>query len=89
MRINKNHKIKNIAGEKVIILQGEYGTDFTKIISFNASSEWLYELYSDKEFTENDIKQSLLSRYNVAEIQAEEDAHKWIEKLKKYHLIEA
>jgi len=88
MRINKKYKIKDIAGEKVIILQGKYGADLTKILSFNSSSTWLWELFLDTNFTEEDVKQALLNHYEVDENQAEIDARKWREKLKQIHLIE-
>lgn len=88
MKINKDYKIKNIAGEKVIIQQGEYESDLTKIISFNASSEWLWSLFYDKEFTVEDVQQALLSRYQVDESQAKIDAEKWVHKLKENNLIQ-
>lgn len=88
MRINKKYKIKDIAGEKVIILQGKYGSDLTKIISFNESSEWLWNLFYEKDFSVEDVKQALLSRYDVEDAQAENDAYKWVEKLKEILLIE-
>jgi len=42
MRIKKGLKIRNIAGEKVLIMQGQVGVDMTKVISFNNTAEWLW-----------------------------------------------
>ena len=88
MRINKKYKVRNIAGEKVVIMQGEYGVDFTKIISFNETSDWLWHLFIDKEFTLEDVQKALLARFDVSLECAEEDAKKWMDKLLMYHLIE-
>ncbi|HQB19933.1 MAG TPA: PqqD family protein [Bacteroidales bacterium] len=88
MRINNKHKIRDIAGEKVIIIQGEYSTDLTKIVSLNSTSEWLWKEFADKDFEIEDVVRSLTARYKVEAKQAEEDARKWIDKLVAYQLIE-
>lgn len=88
MRINQKYKLRKIAGECVVIMQGEYGVDFTKIISFNETSEWLWNNFFDKEFTSKDVEELLLSRFEVNRDIAARDALNWIEKLITYHLIE-
>ncbi|MBP7102843.1 MAG: PqqD family protein [Bacteroidales bacterium] len=88
MRINKKYKVREIAGEKIVIIQGEYGVDFTRIISLNQTSNWLWQLFIDKEFKLEDIKEALLSRFNVGDDQAMSDAKAWVDKMLEYNLIE-
>lgn len=88
MKINKKYKIRKIAGESVLIMQGEYGVDLTKIISFNETSEWLWNELTDRDFTMKDVKEMILSKYHVDEPKAQKDSQEWIDKLLKYHLIE-
>mgnify|MGYP000967457170 CR=1 FL=1 len=88
MRINKKYKIRDIAGEKIVIIQGEYGVDFTRIISLNKTSDWLWQLFIDKEFNLEEIKEALLSRFNVDAEQAASDAKAWVNKMLEYDLIE-
>ena len=38
MKISSKFKVRSIAGENVIIKQGKFGADMTKIISLNGTS---------------------------------------------------
>ena len=88
MRINNKYKLRKVAGESVVIMQGAYGLDLTKIISFNETSEWLWNELADKDFNQNDVEALLMSKYEVEETTAKKDSIAWIEKLLKYNLIE-
>ena len=41
MKIRDEYKVREIAGEHVVIMQGRYGADMTKVISLNESSLFL------------------------------------------------
>lgn len=42
MKINKNYKLRQVAGETIVVNQGKGGTDMTRIISLNDSARrWL------------------------------------------------
>ena len=43
MRINPNYKLREIAGETIIVNQGKTGIDMTRIISLNSSAKVLYQ----------------------------------------------
>ena len=38
MKINSNYKIREVAGETIVVNQGTTGMDMTRIISLNTSS---------------------------------------------------
>jgi hypothetical protein len=81
MQIKKGLEIRNIAGEKVLIMQGRFGLDMTKVVSFNATAEWLWNTLYDKSFSQEDVTRLLTERFQVDTETAEADAKKWIDQL--------
>ena len=39
MKINTNYKLREVAGETIVVNQGKAGADMTRIISLNASAK--------------------------------------------------
>lgn len=88
MRLKEGYKIREMAGEHVVIMQGRLGSDMTRIISFNDSSLYLWNELSGKEFDTDTISGLLTERYDVDSATAENDARRWVEKLVGCGLIE-
>ena len=88
MKINSNFKLREIAGETIIINQGTANINMTKIISLNESAALMYEQLQDKDFTLEDAAAVLVENYDIAEQQAQTDATAWVESLKKCGIIE-
>ena len=88
MRINPNYKLRNIAGENIIVKQGIRDLDLTHIISLNQSAKFLYETFIGKEFTEEEVAQVLETTFGISKERAENDARIWIESMKECHVIE-
>lgn len=78
MKIDQEIKIKDIAGERVAIRQGSYGTNMTKIIAFNSMAEWLWNQFFEKDFSENDVIDLLENEYGLDRTIASHDAKKWL-----------
>lgn len=87
MKLNDQYSVKEIAGEKVIILQGRHGADLTKLISLNPTAEFLWNVLSGKEFLVEDIAAALMQEYDIDETTAANDAKKWCNQLKELQLI--
>ncbi len=81
MRLNDKLKVREIAGEQVIIMQGKDYADMTKVISLNATSKYLWESLSGKDFDIKDIVALLTDKFDVTEELAKSDAQKWLDKL--------
>ena len=81
MRIKKGLKIRDIAGERVLIMQGHVGADMTKLVSFNSTAELLWNSFVDKDFTEEDVVGLLVEQYQIDNETAGKDARVWIEQL--------
>ncbi len=88
MRINPNFKLREMAGETIIVNQGHAGADLTRIISLNASARLLYERLADRDFTLEEAAKVLTDTYGIGKEQAMKDAAAWAEALKKGMVIE-
>lgn len=81
MKLKAGLKVRNIAGESVVLMQAKGVTDMTKVISLNKSSLFLWNKLVGKDFELEDVTNLLLGQYEVEKAQAEADAAKWIETL--------
>lgn len=88
MRIKSQYKVREIAGESVVIMQGELGSNLTKIISLNESALYLWRAIEGKEFNEVTITNLLAEHYGINSEVAQRDATHWIDRLEECNLIE-
>jgi hypothetical protein len=87
MKIDKEIKITDIAGERVAIRQGKYGTDMTKVIAFNPTAEWLWSQLANRDLSENDVICLLEEKFGLDKATAAQDARKWIDQCVKAGII--
>jgi hypothetical protein len=88
MRIKEKLKIREIAGEKIVILERDQQVEFTRVMVLNKTSEWLWNQLCGTEFDAGQVAGLLRSKYNVDESVALSDSLKWIETLKKNDIID-
>jgi hypothetical protein len=88
MKFKKEYKVRNIAGENIIIKQGRFGADMTRVIALNESSLLLWEQLQGKDFETEDVVNILLDNYDIDSTTATNDAKVWIEKLVECELVE-
>lgn len=84
----KGCKVREIAGENVVIMQGSHVSDMTRIIALNESSLLLWNELYGKEFCRQDVVDTLLGNYDVERETADRDAGKWIDKLIECGLVQ-
>jgi len=90
MRIKQGFLLEDIAGEKVVIMQGKAGMDMTKIIAFNPVAAWLWSIYCDgREFDSEEVAQALVKQYALEPETATTDACRWLQQLADVKLTEA
>lgn len=87
MKINDAYKVREMAGEHVVIMQGRYGVDMTRVISLNDTSLYLWNELQGKEFEVADVAALLVERYDVDPNTAARDAAAWVEKLASCKLL--
>ena len=88
MKIKSNYRLREIAGETIVVNQGTANVNMTRIISLNASAKLLYERLSEKDFNTEDAARILTETYGICDEQALKDASAWVEALKKCSVIE-
>lgn len=88
MKIKSNFKIREIAGEKMVLMHCEGYVDMTKAILLNRTAEWLLLSLNDKEFTNCSVEELITQRYGIDKERAQKDAASWIESMIKAGLIE-
>lgn len=87
MKFKKEYKVRSIAGENVVIMQGRYGSDVTRVISLNDTSLLLWNELQGEDFDLNKVVDLLLENFYVDEVTATKDAEAWIAKLKECNLV--
>lgn len=87
MKFKEGYKVRSMAGENVVIMQGSAGSDMTRIISLNDSSLLLWNELQGKEFEVADVAAILVETYGIDTEVAEHDAKAWVEKLAECGLI--
>ncbi len=88
MKLKQNYKVREIAGEKMVVMHGKDGVDLTKVILLNNSAEWLWNSLQGKDFSLDSTAKLLEERYKIGKEQSEADAGKWIDSMVKVGLIE-
>ena len=88
MKIKSMYKVRQVAGENLVVGQGRLNADMTKVISLNETAVLLWKELADKDFTYEDAAAVLVATYGIEQERAMTDAAKWIEKMKECSIIE-
>lgn len=88
MKIKEKFKVREIAGEHLIVEQGQLNGDMTKVISLNTTAVLLWNELQGKDFALEDAAAVLEAHYGIAHEQAMTDAGRWAEALQKCGVIE-
>ena len=87
MRFKEGYKVRSMAGENVVIMQGNAGSDMTRRISLNDTSLLLWNALQGKEFEVADVAAILVEEYEIDADTAERDAKAWVEKIQECGLV--
>jgi hypothetical protein len=88
MKIKSQYKVREMAGEHVVIMQGKHGSDLTNVISLNDSAYLLWQAVEGRDFTVETLVEVLTENYEIDAVTAERDAQAWIKKLEECGLAE-
>ena len=88
MKFKEGYKVREMAGEHVIIKQGRFGADMTRVIALNATSLLLWQELQGRDFEVEDVAKVLTDNYEVEAATATADAAAWMEKLVEAGLAE-
>lgn len=88
MKIKAEFKVREMAGEHVVIMQGKHGSDMTRIISLNESALYLWRAIEGEEFDLNRVADLLAEHYGIDDQVAQRDAARWVAKLEECGLLQ-
>lgn len=88
MRINPRYKVRNVADENIVLVQGRNPGDMTTVIALNETSLYLWNQLQGSDFEISDICKLLVDRYEVDATTAETDAEKWVATLKEHNIMD-
>ncbi len=89
MKINNSYTVTEVAGENIILLQGTYGLETTKVVALNDTALWLWNKFEQPSFQIDDVANALMEKYGIDDILARTDAEAWVNMLEKHGLIES
>lgn len=88
MKISSRYKVRNVADENIVMIQGRNPGDMTTVIALNESSLFLWNNLSGRDFEIDDVAGLLTSRYDVDLATARSDAEKWVAILNEHKILE-
>jgi hypothetical protein len=88
MKTKKGFNLRTVCGENIIVAEGIENVDFSRIISMNESSAYLWKNIQGTDFDENTLAELLLKEYEVDEATARSDAKALVEKWLEAGIIE-
>ena len=87
MKILSKYKVRDVAGENIVMVQGRNPGDMTTVIALNETSLYLWDNLYGRDFEQGDVVALLLERYYVDEATAAKDASRWIETLREHNIL--
>lgn len=88
MKTKKGFKLRQVCGENIIVAEGIENIDFSRIISMNESSAYLWQQVQGIDFDADKLVELLLSEYEVDETTARKDVEQLIQKWLEAGIIE-
>ena len=89
MKILSRYKVRRVADEDIVLVQGRNPGDMTTVIALNETSLYLWNSLYGHDFELTDVVRLLMERYDVDETTASSDAQKWVETLKQNNILES
>lgn len=87
MKIN-NHYILRQLGDNIYVVETINSDElFNKIVTFNSSAAYLWDLFYNEEFTIEEVTKSIVDKYGIDRNKASLDAMELIEKWKAAGLL--
>ena len=88
MKIKSTYKVRQVAGENLVVGQGRLNADMTRVISLNDAAVLLWKELDGKDFVCEDAANVLVRAYGIDKERAIADAAKWIEKMRECGIVE-
>ena len=89
MKTKKGFKLRTVCGENIVVAEGIENIDFSRIISMNESSAYLWNNVQGKEFDADTLVKLILDEYDTDEATARRDIDQLLQKWLEAGIVEA
>lgn len=87
MKVIEGLDRREVCGESILVPTGEKSVDFSKLISLNDTSLFLWKRMEGRDFTAEELVKALLDEYEIDEATATKDVEAFIKQLIEEKLI--
>lgn len=84
---NNDFVLREIAGESFLIPVGDIASKFNGMVTVNEMSAFLWK-HLENETTEDNLVNAILEAYEVEEVEAKEDLHAFLMRMKALEMIQ-
>ena len=88
MKIKDGFELREVCGEYIVVSHGDNNIDFSKVVHLNESSALMWQAIHGKDFTVDDMAETLTKNYNVDNKEAFADAAAVLDKWKQLEMVE-
>lgn len=88
MKTKKGYKLRSLGNEFILVAEGIEAVDFTRMISMNESSAFLWEAVEDKDFDVEMLSNLLVEEYGIDHETALHDAEALLQSWQNAGVIE-
>lgn len=86
-KIDSRQKVRDVAGEHIVIQQSAGADDMTRVVALNESALLLYNRLKEETFVLENVVAILTEEYDVDATQAQTDAQAWIDDMRRQGLL--
>ncbi len=87
MRLNDGLVLRKIGSKYLMVKSAGDNVSFTDVISLNETAAALWQEFSGRDFSPEDMVAWLCSTYEVSEATATRDVHNLLDKWKEYRML--
>lgn len=87
MQINKDFTIQKVGTSYVAVPVGETSKHFHGMVRLNETGAFLWKLMAEKDCTEEELVDAILSEYEIDRATAAADVHRIVEQLRENQIF--
>lgn len=87
MKLNSDFRLREIAGQYMLIYEGTGEVNMSAVYSFSESAAWMWNRCEGRKFSADQMVQWLLDEYEVTEDIAREDVELMLESWREYGFL--
>ncbi len=87
VKIKDIYRIRQVAGESILMIVGRNPGDMTKVMAFNETALYLWDNLQGRDFEIADVVELLLQQYEIDDSTALKDATSWVQILREHSIV--